>query len=250
MSLIYLCMHSYASIRIMNLFWSVSSDHPVWALFCMSLFRNVHRPMFHHIPLSRPFCNPYRLHCNPKVWLLIMSVLHSPFPASIDWSCPMRSPLYLCPHNPQACQAKIIVRPQRTHKSHIHCVLEKSFKMAVSVGSQKHDNKVVLCLPHLFHCCIYVRQVLLVVWLLFLIRCKLSWCQALEGLSVSDAISVKAMLQSILSLHQLCLCFTAFVLLLMFVPLVLSLFYWKSVSNILFLFVPTFKFCFHAATFC
>lgn len=135
--------------RPLALFIRLVLYHPTSNM--ISCFRNAHTHMFHHTPPSPPFCNPYQLHCNPDVFLLIMSVLNSLFPARIDWSCPMHTALYLCSHNPQARQVKIVEQPQRTHKSHIHCVLEKSFKIAVRFGVQKKpDNKAELRHPNLF----------------------------------------------------------------------------------------------------
>lgn len=136
LSPIHQCMHTYASISIIHFLvhYQLTSN-------MILSFKNANAHMFHCAPLSPPFCNPYRLHCNPNVFLLIMSVLHSLFPARIDWSCPMHPALYLYSHNPQAQRAKIIVQTQRTHKSHIHCVLEKSFKMDASVGVKSQLTK-------------------------------------------------------------------------------------------------------------
>lgn len=127
--LIHQCMHTYAAISVVHLLGPLSFDiqYDLVLQKCTSV----------HEHGSPPFCNPYRLLCNPSVFLLIMSVLHSLSPACIDWSCPMHPALYLCSHNPQAGQAKIIVPPQRTHKSHIHCVLEKEFQNGHRCWSQE-----------------------------------------------------------------------------------------------------------------
>lgn len=111
--------------------WSIDActlAHPLALFICLvhyhltsntiSSFTNAHAYTF-HCALPSPFCNPYQLHCNSSVFLLIMSGPPSLFPACIDWSCPMHPALYLYSHNPQAQRAKIIVQTQRTHKSHI-----------------------------------------------------------------------------------------------------------------------------------
>lgn len=175
MSLIRQCMHTYAFISIIQLF-----GDPIWS--CLS---GMH---MHTCSIIQACLFHFVIHIDsiviPMPFPLIMSVLLSLFPAHIDWSCPMHPALYLCPHNPRAWRAKIIVQPQRTDKSHIHCILEKCFWMAISVGAKRKITwqswTMSLESLFIFYSCIFGREKsfsnISSCIGVFLIQCKPLWC--------------------------------------------------------------------------
>lgn len=215
----------------------------LWFVNACTLCIHEHPSLDRFVVTTHPassFCNPYWL-CIviPMSFFLIMSLLHMLVPARIDWSCPMLAALYLCSYNPQTPPAKIIVQPQRTLKSHIHCIFgKKSLKMAVSNENNGGKKVHIFCFPRGILSC---TCIVFLIWLL----CGLGPLESVSLVLLVLRIYWDSHWSSNLSVWDVSPCSAAR---LMCFPL----FYYvpsSSYISVLFCYLPRVEFCFCLGTF-